>query len=110
MLENMGKETEPKEISFEDQLTLRILWEQTLINGYPPSLRDIANEFQIAKSELEKIEIFLNKKSQSTNVVRSSLKRLEEAGYLKMSREKTRGIKLIKDSILPPILRSSDQA
>src|SRR5258708_2792640 len=105
MLENMGKETEPKEISFEDQLTLRILWEQTLINGYPPSLRDIANEFQIAK-----IEIFLNKKSQSTNVVRSSLKRLEEAGYLKMSREKTRGIKLIKDSILPPILRSSDQA
>ncbi len=97
------------QISFKDQLILRIIHEQIAIYGMPPTNREILQELKMAKLELsddilELVEIGSN----STSIVNHSLNNLQKAGFIEKAHYKNHGIKVLKESILPPIIRYSE--
>lgn len=97
-------------LSFKDKLVLRILWEYQIENGFPASRRDIVKSlvreiaYLTGEMGIDSDELYLG--SNSTSIVQNSIAVLHNEGYINRAEEKARGIKLIKESVLPVVLPS----
>ena len=76
----MGRRKDPDALNKREQAILKFIEKEVMINGYPPSVREIGKAVGL----------------KSTATVHGYIAKLEEKGYIKKEQQKGRTLKLLK--------------